>query len=182
MRLGSWVTLGTLAMAAAAPVPVGAQQLVVLVRHAEPADAAPAGGPMLSDVDPRLSEAGQARAADLADLFANAGITAIYASEYRRAQDTARPLAARIGVPVQIAPSTAGRTLVDRIRSEQSGGIVLIVGHSNTLPTFLRAFGVSAPPAIAEDEYDKIFIVAPASGSLLTLTFGAAPATVPQAD
>jgi len=166
-----WLAAAAVAWIVALPVSVDTQQMVVLVRHAERADAAATdGGQMLSDVDPPLSDAGRARADGLADLLANAGLTAIYASEYRRTQETARPLADRIGVPVQIAPSTAGQALVDRIRSEQADGTVLIVGHSNTIPAFMRAFGVESPPAIAEDEYDKVFVVSPASGALLTLT------------
>jgi phosphohistidine phosphatase SixA len=164
-------------VALGASVSLDAQRLVVLVRHAERADSVPANGPMLSSVDPPLSPAGQARAVALADMLAEAGITTVYASEYKRAQDTARPLAARIGIPVQIAPSAAGRVLVGRIRSEHPDGVVFIVGHSNTLPEFMRAFGVRTPPAIGEDEYDKLFVVVPATGALLTLTFG--PATPP---
>jgi broad specificity phosphatase PhoE len=171
VRLRRWVTAMGVAMALGLPARVGAQHLVVLVRHAEQADVVPANGSALSSVDPPLSGAGQARAVTLADMLSTAGITAIYSSEYRRAQDTARPLAARIGVPLQIAPSTAGPALVNRIRSEEADGIVLIVGHSNTLGDFMRAFGLASPPVIAEDEYDKIFVVVPASGTLMTLTY-----------
>jgi broad specificity phosphatase PhoE len=170
------LSAAVLAVAAAmAARPVAAQQLVVLVRHAERADAVPTNGPMLSSVDPPLSAAGQARAVTLADMLADSGITAIYASEYKRTQDTARPLAMRLGLPVQIAPSAATGDLIRRIRTEQPDGVVLIVGHSNTLPEFLRAFGVRNPPEIAEDDYDRIFVVVPSTGTLLTLHFEPAP-------
>ena len=45
--------------------------------------------------DPLLSSAGEARAARLATMLAEAGVKAIYASEFRRTQDTGKPLAAK---------------------------------------------------------------------------------------
>jgi hypothetical protein len=33
------------------------------------------------------------------------------------------------------------------------------VGHSNTVPDTIKALGIEAPPAIAETEFDNLFIV-----------------------
>ena len=43
--------------------------------------------------DPDLSDAGRARAESLANVLKDAGITAIYATELKRTQQTAAPLA-----------------------------------------------------------------------------------------
>jgi hypothetical protein len=54
---------------------------------------------------------------------------------------------------------------------------VLVVGHSNTVPDIVKALSGTAVSAIADPEYDHIFvIVIPASGSprLMPLRFGRA--------
>jgi hypothetical protein len=34
-----------------------------------------------------------------------------------------------------------------------------VVGHSNTVPDILKSLGVSEPIRIADDEYDRLFVV-----------------------
>ncbi len=69
------------------------RSIIFLVRHAERADA---GGP--GQKDPALSETGKKRAAALVAELRDAGISAIYASEFRRTQETAGPLAKSLGL------------------------------------------------------------------------------------
>jgi hypothetical protein len=50
-----------------------------------------------------------------------------------------------------------------------------VVGHSNTTPDVLRALGVTAAPAIADSEYDNLFLLTFAPGvapRLLVLRYG----------
>jgi broad specificity phosphatase PhoE len=69
-------------------------QMVIVVRHAERADdGASAATSMAGSPDPELSEVGKARAQKLATMLADAGVVAIYTTEYRRTKDTAAPLA-----------------------------------------------------------------------------------------
>jgi hypothetical protein len=70
-----------------------AQQTIILVRHAEQT---PTGGMM--DGDPPLNEDGARRAQALASVLKDAGVRAIYVSQYARAQQTAEPLARGLGV------------------------------------------------------------------------------------
>lgn len=51
-----------------------------------------------------LNEEGRAQAQALAERLAQAQLAAIYASPLERAQETARPLADRLGLPVRIHP------------------------------------------------------------------------------
>jgi broad specificity phosphatase PhoE len=131
-----------------------AQPAVFLVRHAERADAgmmAPAGA------DPDLSPAGRARAESLAAVLKDARITAIYVTEYRRAGQTADPLAKLLRVEPSVVTSKDIAALVDRLKA--ASGNVLVIGHSNTLPAVIKALGVEETLAIDDMEYDNLFIV-----------------------
>src|SRR5262245_18994088 len=70
------------------PAVTFAQKLVFVVRHAERADAG-----MQAQTDPPLSAAGEARAQKLAAMLADAGVENIFATQFKRTQDTAKPLA-----------------------------------------------------------------------------------------
>ena len=148
------------------PATAYGQKLVFVVRHAERADR----GMMKIDTDPGLSTAGQARAAKLAAILADSGIKAIYATEFRRTQDTAGPLAARLGLPVQRYSSKDSGALVAALRKEHAGDIVFVVGHSNTVPEIIKAL-CGAGVTIAETEYDNLFIVVPTTGTMTRIRF-----------
>jgi len=133
-----------------------AQSTVFVVRHAERADAGSSGGGMMAS-DPELSDAGRARAAALAALLKSANVTAIFATEYKRTQQTAAPLARALGIQVTTVGAPATAKLPEMIRS--AGGNVLIVGHSNTVPAILKALGIATPVTIDDSEYDNLFVV-----------------------
>lgn len=152
----------TLVLAGVASAAAG-QHAIILVRHAEKAtDANEPGVP--------LSEAGQARAARLAQLLAGAGITAIYATETDRARQTAEPLArerkldVRTYSPRDSAGKLAPQLLVDRLKKDDAGGVVLVVGHQNTVPDLLAALGHAEKVEIGEKQFDDLFIVVPKAG------------------
>src|ERR1700741_2063320 len=71
---------------------------VILIRHAEKII-----DPNNPDVD--LSPAGQARAQELARMFGDAGVNVIYATQYKRTQETVKPLADKLGLRVNIIDS-----------------------------------------------------------------------------
>ena len=54
--------------------------------------------------DPRLTELGHSQAEQAAEQLADQGIRRIIVSPYTRALQTARPVAARLGVPVSVDP------------------------------------------------------------------------------
>jgi 2,3-bisphosphoglycerate-dependent phosphoglycerate mutase len=125
---------------------------VILVRHAEKII-----DPNNPDVD--LSEAGQARAQEIARIFGDAGINAIYATQYRRTQQTLKPLSDKSGVPVAVVNSKNTADLLEQIRSQHSGQTILIAGHNNTVPEIIAALGGPQYPTIPDNEYDNLFIV-----------------------
>src|SRR6266700_3335603 len=123
-----------------------AQSTVFIVRHAEKADATK---------DPDLSEAGRARAEALAKTLKDANITAIYATEFKRTQQTAAPLAKALGITVTILPAKDNAALIAKLRA--STGNALVVGHGDTIPGLIKALGISDPINIAENDYDILF-------------------------
>ena len=145
-----------------------AQQLVIVVRHAERAD----GGtpPMGGTADPPLSAAGKARADKLAGMLTSSGVAAIYATEFVRTQQTAAPVAAALQLTTTIRSSSDTAALVDELKRKHAHDIVLVVGHSNTVPAIIKALG-GPTVTVGDDEYDKLFIVVPATRALTTLRY-----------
>ncbi len=125
-----------------------AQSTIFVVRHAEKADATK---------DPDLSEAGRARAEALAKTLKDANITAIYATEFKRTQQTAAPLAKALGITVTILPAKDNAALIAKLRA--STGNALVVGHGDTIPGLIKALGISDPINIGENDYDNLFAV-----------------------
>jgi broad specificity phosphatase PhoE len=132
---------------------------VILVRHAEKA-AAPAD-------DPGLTEGGQARARALAAIARDAGVTAIITTQFARTRETARPAADALGISAEVARAGGGQHAQDvaKMIMMHAGGVVLVVGHSNTVPAIIVALGAPQPPSICDSEYDNLYIVTvPPSG------------------
>ncbi|MDH3990344.1 MAG: histidine phosphatase family protein [Gammaproteobacteria bacterium] len=129
---------------------------VIFVRHAEKM-ATPEG-------DPGLSPAGRRRVAELTrqlvDADVVAGIDAVYATPFRRTEETARPLADALGLPLNSYDAADTESIMEHIVSAHKGKIILVVGHSNTLPALIGNMGASKKvPEIGESEYDNIYIV-----------------------
>jgi 2,3-bisphosphoglycerate-dependent phosphoglycerate mutase len=129
---------------------------IIFVRHAEKA-AMPAD-------DPGLSEAGQRRVAELTrqlvDADVVAGIDAVYATAYNRTQETARPIADALDLPINTYDARDTETVLATILKDHKGKVILVVGHSNTVPVLIANLGASKKvPPIHEGEYDNIYII-----------------------
>ena len=125
---------------------------VILVRHAEKIIDP-------DNSDPDLSPAGQARAQEIVRMFGDTGINAIYATQYKRTQQTVKPLADKLGLPVNQVNSKSTADLLTQIRSQNSGQVIFIAGHNNTVPEIITALGGPTFPAIPETEFDNLYIV-----------------------
>lgn len=143
---------------------------VILVRHGEKAGDDPR--------DPGLSPAGEARALALARLLGHAGVTHLFASEYRRTQATLRPLAGATGHAPVIIPAADGAALLAALAALPDGAIAVVAGHSNTVPGLVTALGGEARgappgpsgPQLPDDAHDRLFVVTiPARGEVQTL-------------
>lgn len=129
-------------------------QTVVLVRHAEKVDAS---------ADPLLSEAGETRARVLANVLADADLDLVLTSPLQRTRMTAALSAAAHaktpeaigfdgGTPAHVA------AVVARIRAVDDDDVVLVVGHSNTIPLIARALGYGAAD-MPDCEYDRLTVL-----------------------
>ena len=135
-----------------------AQQAVILVRHAELPDAA-----MAPAQDLPLSEAGEARAMRLSNMLKDAGVGAIYVTDFVRTNKTAQPLSREINRELIVLPKGDPQELVERIRKNHGGQTVLIVGHTDTLPGLLKALGHPVDIKIEPQDYTNLFLVIPKS-------------------
>ena len=51
------------------------------------------------------------------------------------------------------------RRVADRIRSLPADAVVLVVGHSNTVPLIAGALGETGPSEMADCEYDRLTVI-----------------------
>ena len=152
-----------------ASTPADAQRLVLLVRHAERADGGVPPPGMTTPADPDLSAEGRARAERLSEMLAQARITKIVVSEFRRTHQTAAPIAARLGLTPERASSKDVPGLVKQLTTFKND-VVLVIGHNTTVPAVIAALGGPAT-TIADTDYANLFIFVPATRSLTTLRY-----------
>lgn len=128
--------------------------MVVLVRHGEKAAE---GGR-----DPSLSAAGKARAQALADALAMTTPSAIIVSSLKRTAETAAVVSSKTGVaPTVIAISGAQHVADVAAAVRKATGVVLVVGHSNTVPAIVTALGGPKLPDICDASYATMFVLTP---------------------
>ena len=125
---------------------------VILIRHAEKVIDP-------NNADPDLSPAGHARAQELVRMFSDGGINAIYATQYKRTQQTVKPLADKLGLSVNQINSKNTADLLSQIRGQHAGQIIFVAGHNSTVPEIIAALGGPQYPVIPESEYDNLYVV-----------------------
>jgi phosphohistidine phosphatase SixA len=152
--------------------------VVVIVRHAEKATE-PAR-------DPGLTVAGVARAAALDSMLADAQVTTILVTPFRRNAETAAAVAARHGIVPTVVPIDQGiGNYAEAVAAIalRSGGTVLVVGHSNTLDDVVAALGGEASFGdLCDNQYESVWTLIPSPSGTRTFRsrFGAGnPATDP---
>jgi phosphohistidine phosphatase SixA len=158
-------TIGTRPTLSPAPtrtVRLAIQWTFVVVRHANWADD--------GTEDPPLTEAGEIRARRLADLLSSRAGVAVYATSHRRAQDTAQPTAVVWDLHVttydgDLAPAT----LISQIKQRHPAGLILIVGHSDTVPGIVDELCRCRVDPIPENDYATLFeVVLRSDGAVLS--------------
>jgi phosphohistidine phosphatase SixA len=124
-----------------------------VMRHLQKADG----------TDPGLTEEGRRHAERLVTLLAGDPPAAVYASSTRRAQETAAPIAGRLGLATKSYDPRDIDGLVGRVKAEP--GTVLVVGHSNTVPDIVEKLGGVRPAPLAETDYGDVWRISRAGGA-----------------
>lgn len=138
-----------LALAALIAFPAFAQDAPIYVtRHYD----TPAG-----ERDPDLLPQGKARADKLASWFYGRTLKAIYVSDFKRARQTAAPLAATLGVTPETYDPRDTPAIVARAKA--AGGPVLIVGHSNTVPDIVEQLGGKRPGELKHEDFGDLWTI-----------------------
>jgi phosphohistidine phosphatase SixA len=130
--------------------------LVLIVRHAEKAD---------NSDDPVLSAAGRERALALAEALSDAAVEHVIVTHRQRTRLTAAPLLEARGLQPEVVGF--GRDLAAHVADvaaavrRQAGKVVLVVGHSNTVPLLVHALGGPRLPDLCDARYAALFAVVP---------------------
>lgn len=112
-----------------------------LIRHAEKVRTDK------SDKDPKLNEYGMLRAVKWQEYFSDKNISKIYSTNYKRTLETVKPIQESSDIiPIIYSPSDIDyKNFIMSNKIE----VVLIVGHSNTIPDFVNGL-------INENVYSQI--------------------------
>ncbi|ACV26587.1 phosphoglycerate mutase family protein [Kangiella koreensis] len=106
---------------------------VFVMRHLQKAEVA--------HKDPDLSELGHKMALALADTDFMAHVDVGFSTDYKRTKQTIKPSAARYDFDIHLYDPRDNQALLELINTQYCGKTVAIVGHSNTTPAIVTAFG-----------------------------------------
>jgi 2,3-bisphosphoglycerate-dependent phosphoglycerate mutase len=127
---------------------------VFIVRHAEKDLSQPA------NTNPPLSGDGLQRSYDLLERLKKERISAVFSTNTQRTLLTGTPLANKIRKDIIPYDPSKNDELVTLIRKSYRGKKILIVGHSNTILTIVKAFGAQpSMTQIPDSQYNLLFEV-----------------------
>lgn len=149
------VLAAAIALSFSAPLPLKAQvtsegRQLLLLRHAEKEAAG---------ANPGLSAAGKQRAGQLATLLSEVPVTRLYATNYRRTQQTLQPLAEKKHLEISGYEPGAQEAFAQQLKSSQDLYTV-VAGHSNTVPALVNLLlGSERYTDLAENEYGMMWLL-----------------------
>ena len=130
---------------------------VIFLRHAE------AQPRTRANQNPDLAEPGKALADRIQNTLRAAGVTRIFATELGRTQQTAAPLAKSLGLKVEQYQARDSEAFAKQLRHLQHGEVVVVVGHSNTVPVMVQELGgklqgLDAKGYLQDNEHDRMIV------------------------
>ena len=124
----------------------------ILVRHAEKASDGTS--------DPALTEEGVDRANKILSIFQQSEITSIYSTNYKRTKMTVAPLAEAKKAEILIYDPKNLKEFSLKLLKDNSGGTVVISGHSNTTPTLANLLlGEEKFKQFDDSDYGNMLII-----------------------
>jgi broad specificity phosphatase PhoE len=139
---------------------------VFVVRHAEK-------GP--ETTDPSLTEAGTRRAAALTRTLTDARVGALFASEFKRTQETLAPLARATGLTTVVVPAGKMDDLIAQLRALPPGSRAVVASHSNLVHLIVERLSGQKVPLLTDADYDRLVVVTvqgDGRGQALVLRYG----------
>jgi broad specificity phosphatase PhoE len=122
---------------------------IFVVRHADRPDG----------ID-TLNQSGIFRARQLADVLRSFKLDAVFSSPYHRTLTTAMPTAQQQDLEIKEYDPRQLDSLAQIVQNDWLGKNVLIVGHSNTVPQTVQAFGLEPDvELIPHDQYDRLYLL-----------------------
>ena len=122
---------------------------LILVRHAEKVKD--------GSNDPILTPEGEARADELMYILKHVELSAIYSTPYKRTKQTVLPTAKDKNLEIQNY-KPGDKDFLEKVLNSNSGKTVLIVGHSNTIPTLANELaGQKDYNDLNDATYDNLF-------------------------
>jgi broad specificity phosphatase PhoE len=153
---------------AAAPLAAQANPVTVfVVRHAEKGPGTP---------DPSLTDAGRERAAQLARVVGDTHPTALFATEFKRTQETLAPLARVTGATVTVTLARDVDGLVAQLRALAPGSRAVVATHSNLVDQVVHKLSGVKMTALTDADYDRLVVVTllgNGKGDAVVLRYGA---------
>lgn len=143
-----------------------AQLTVFVVRHAEK-------GP--ENPDPSLTEAGQRRATALAKTLTDARVGALFATEFKRTQETLAPLARTTGLTTTIVSAGKMDDLIAGLRALPPGSRAVVASHSNLVHLIVGRLSGQKMPMLTDADYDRLVMVmvtGDGTGQAVVLRYG----------
>lgn len=150
-------TAACIALMFAAHIAVAQQsgRTIFLVRHAERVSSA---------ANASLTPAGMKRSECLERTLQDSGIQQIFVSDVKATQETAAALANNLKIKPSMIPVRDTSTLVRDVLFGRAGN-ALVVGDRDTLPVIIPRLQAGAAQPVAENEYDRLYVITLVEGS-----------------
>tara|TARA_B110000090_G_C13242121_1_gene392905 strand:- start:40 stop:378 length:339 start_codon:yes stop_codon:yes gene_type:complete len=84
-------------------------------------------------------------------------VSHIFSTPYTRTRDTAAPTAHEHGISIEEYDPDQGQKLVDKLKTLT--GVILVTGHSNTIPGLVNLLSGESLQDLDERVYDRVYIV-----------------------
>ena len=124
---------------------------VIIVRHAEKADD--------GTKDPPLTAAGKERASKLNQILVDFTIDAVYATPFKRTQETLAVIAESRKLAVKTYQANDVNFTKD-VLQENLGKTIVVAGHSNSSPALVnKLIGQEKYMALDESVYTKLWVL-----------------------
>jgi probable phosphoglycerate mutase len=123
--------------------------VVYVVRHSERAED--------GTNDPPTSAEGRERSALIASMLADADLTHVHTTDFKRTRETGTPAAEAAGLELMLYNPRDLQAFADELKA--TPGRHLVLGHSDTTPQMVAALGGDPGSDIEEMEFDRFYIV-----------------------